>query len=151
MKLPGAHGLSLPARVAVGGRELCEQLDGDEGCANETMNVSKNEKDGYKPRRQYDDNFKRHAVDLTLQGDRTIRQVADELGLKENLLWHWRRKYVARPGVHTGAPQSLEEATKEIERLRSEVVRLQERENVLKKSLGILSETPGSGMPRSKQ
>jgi hypothetical protein len=28
---------------------------------------------------------------------------------------------------------------------------MQERENMLKKSLGILSETPESGMPRSKR
>ena len=114
------------------------------------MNAPKNEKGGYKPRRQYDENFKKHAVDLSLEGNRTLRQVADELGINEGILHHWRRKYAARPGAQTGAPQNLEDATKEIERLRSELVRMQERENVLKKSLGILSETPGSGMPRSK-
>lgn len=114
------------------------------------MNAPKNEKRGYKPHGQYDENFKRHAVDLTLQGERTTRQVAVELGIKETLLYEWRRKYAPRVGAHTGTSQNLEEATKEIERLRSELVRMQERENVLKKSLGILSETPGSGMPRSK-
>jgi transposase len=108
------------------------------------------EKGGYKPRRHYDENFKRHAVDLTLKGDRSVRQVADELGVNETMLYDWRRKYAPRPGAHTGTPENLENATKEIERLRSELVRMQERENVLKKSLGILSETPGSGMPRSK-
>jgi transposase len=115
------------------------------------MNAPKNDKGGYKPRRQYDENFKRHAVDLTLQGDRTLRQVADELGVNEGMLYDWRRKYAPRPGAHTGTPRNLEDATKEIERLRSELVRMQERENVLKKSLGILSETPESGMPRSKR
>lgn len=110
-----------------------------------------NEKGSYKPRRQYDENFKRHAVDLTLQGSRSVRQVADELGVNETMLYDWRRKYAPRPGVSTGAPQNLDQATKEIERLRSELVRMQERENVLKKSLGILSETPESDMPRSKR
>lgn len=114
------------------------------------MHASKNEKDGYKPRRQYDENFKRHAVDLSLQGTRSLRQVAEELGVNEGMLYEWRRKYAPRPGAPSGTPPSLEAATKEIERLRSELVRMQERENVLKKSLGILSETPGSGMPRSK-
>ena len=33
------------------------------------MNAQDNAKGGYKPRRQYDENFKRHAVDLTLQGN----------------------------------------------------------------------------------
>src|SRR5215213_9907683 len=114
------------------------------------MNAPKNDRGDYKPRRQYDENFKRHAVDLTLQGGRSTRQVADELGINETQIYEWRRKYAPRPGVHTGTPQTLEAATKEIERLHSELVRMQERENVLKKSLGILSEPPGSGMPRSK-
>ena len=109
-----------------------------------------NEKGGYKPRRQYDENFKRHAVDLTLQGSRSVRQVADELGVNETMLYDWRRKYASRPGASIGAPQNLEDATKEIERLRTELVRMQECENVLKKSLGILSETPESGMPTSQ-
>lgn len=104
---------------------------------------------GTKPRRQYDETYKRHAVELTLQGRRSIGEVARELGVAESILYDWRRRYAPRPGAPTGAPQSLEEATREIARLRGEVVRLQEREIVLKKSLGILSETPGSGMPRS--
>lgn len=104
-----------------------------------------------KPRRHYDENYKRHAVELTLQGQRSVGEVARELGVAESMLYDWRRKYASRPGVQTGAPQSLEEATQEIARLRGELVRMQERETVLKKSLGILSETPGSGMPKSKR
>ena len=105
---------------------------------------------GGKPRRQYDENYKRHAVELTLQG-RTVGAVARELGVPESILYEWRRKYAPQPGVQTGAPQSLEEATQEIARLRGELVRMQERETVLKKSLGILSETPESGMPKLKR
>ena len=108
-----------------------------------------NDKGGYKPRRRYDEDFKRHAVELTLQGTRSMRQVADELGIHESMLHEWRRKFAPRPGAYTGTPQNLDEATKEIARLRGELVRMQEREVVLKKSLGILSETPERGMPRS--
>ena len=53
-----------------------------------------------------------------------------------------------------GAPRivvDLREAGKEIGRLRAEVIRMREREVVLKKSLGILSETPESGMPRLRR
>jgi hypothetical protein len=49
----------------------------------------------------------------------------------------------------SGYPRSSEEKDEEIRRLRAEVGRLRERETILKKSLGILSETPGSGMPES--
>ena len=106
---------------------------------------------GGKPRRHYDENYKRHAVELTLRGDRSATAVAAELGVNLSMLYDWRRKYAPRPGVATGAPQSLEEATQEIGRLRGELVRMQERETILKKSLGILSETPESGMPKSKR
>lgn len=105
---------------------------------------------GDTPRRQYDEQFRRRAVDLTLQGTRSVRQVAEELGMSASKLYDWRRKYAPRPGGDTGAPRNLEEAAAEIARLRADLVRMQERENVLKKSLGILSETPGSGLPRSR-
>jgi hypothetical protein len=50
-----------------------------------------------------------------------------------------------------GRARTLEEAEAEVGRLRAEVIRLRERELVLKKSLGILSEAPGSGLPGSKR
>jgi transposase-like protein len=109
----------------------------------------KTENEEQKPRRQFDETYKRHAVELTLRGDRTLAAIARELGVSEGMLYEWRRKLVARPGVDVGAPKTLEEANQEIARLRGELVRMQEREGVLKKSLGILSETPGSGMPKS--
>jgi transposase len=105
---------------------------------------------GGKPHRHYDENYKRHAVELTLQAGRTIRSVARELGVNESMVYNWRLKYAPPPGGPTGAPQSLEEAAGEIARLRGELVRMQEREMILKKSLGILSETPRSGLPKSK-
>jgi len=106
---------------------------------------------GAAPRRKYDETFKRHAVDLTLHGDRTVKTVAKELGIPDWALYEWRKLYAPLPGDSEVAPQTLEQAQKEIGRLRAEVMRMRERENVLKKSLGILSETPESGMPRSRR
>jgi hypothetical protein len=42
----------------------------------------------------------------------------------------------------------MEEKDAEIRRLRAELVRMREREIVLKKLLGVLSETPDSGIAR---
>ena len=89
-------------------------------------------------------------MELTLQGDRTVKTVAKELGLPAWQLYEWRKLYAPRPGDGGPSPQNFEDAVKENERLRAEVIRMRERESVLKKSLGILSETPGSGMPKSK-
>jgi transposase-like protein len=105
---------------------------------------------GIKRRRQYDENYQRHAVELTVRGDRSVTAVARELGINASMLYEWRQKYAPRPGLNAEEPRSLEEATQEIARLRGELVRMQEREMILKKSLGILSEAPGSGMPKSR-
>lgn len=112
---------------------------------------AKNEPRAPRVRRTYDEDFKRHAVELTLQSGRSVRAVAAELGINMNMLYDWRYQYAPPPQADNGSPRTLEEKDAEIRRLRAELVRMQEREIVLKKSLGILSETPGSGMPKSKR
>ena len=101
--------------------------------------------------RKFDETYKRQAVDLTLRGDRKVKDIARDLGISEWTLYRWRCDYAPQPGktVMAAGPRTLSEAEAEIQRLRAENVRLREREIVLKKSLGILSETPESGMPGS--
>jgi transposase-like protein len=106
---------------------------------------------GAAPRHRFDETYKRNAVELTLHGDRSTKTVAKELGIPAWALYEWRRLYAPRPGAGGPTPQTLEAALQENGRLRAEVVRMREREIVLKKSLGILSEPPESGMPRSKR
>ena len=115
--------------------------------------MKQKERNGYgaTPRRKFDETYKRHAVELTLHGDRTVKIIAKELGIPAWALYEWRKLYAPRPGDGGPAPQSLEEAEKEIGRLRAELIRMREREIVLKKSVGILSETSESGMPRLKR
>lgn len=115
------------------------------------MNQTDRKGSGATPRRKFDETYKRHAVELTLQGDRTTKAVAKELGLPAWQLYEWRKLYAPRSGEGRPATQTMEEAVKENERLRAELIRMREREIVLKKSLGILSETPESGMPRSRR
>ena len=115
------------------------------------MNKSEQNGSGATPRRKFDETYKRHAVELTLHGDRTVKTVAKELGLPAWQLYDWRKLYAPRPGGGGPAPQTLEEAVKENERLRSELIRMREREEALKKSLGILSEAPERGMPRLRR
>ena len=97
--------------------------------------------------RVQDETYKRHAVELSLRGDRTIKQVAEELVVSTWVLYRWRKVYGPAVKGLGAAPQTMEEKDAEIRRLRAELVRMREREIVLKKSLGILSETPESGMP----
>ena len=117
------------------------------------MNKADGTGSGATPRRNYDENYKRHAVELTLRGSgRSVKAIAAELGIPAWALYEWRKHYVPKPGGGVKPmPRSLEEAEQTITEMRAEIVRLQEREIVLKKSLGILSEPPASGMPRSRR
>ena len=96
------------------------------------MNQTDRKGSGATPRRKFDETYKRHAVELTLHGDRTVKTVAKELGLPAWQLYEWRKLYAPRPGDGGPTPQTLEEAVKENERLRAEVIRMRERESVLK-------------------
>lgn len=116
---------------------------------NQRMKPTAEKTTGAKSRRKFDETYKRHAVELTLHGERTVKTVAAELGLPAWQLYKWRQLYAPRPGGPGGPTQA--EAAAEIAQLRAELLRMRERESVLKKSLGILSEPPGSGMPGSKR
>lgn len=92
-----------------------------------------------KTRRKYDNQFKRHALSLWLEGDRSARAVAEELGIRENLLHAWKKKF--------GAPQkplSQVDMEAELAALRRQNAQLRQQRDVLKKTLGILSESPGN-------
>ena len=119
------------------------------GASKDTMNKPNENQAGRRERRHFDETYKRHAVELTLRADRSVRAIAEELGVTDSMLYEWRRIYAPKPSASGPAPSSLEDAQEEIARLRAEVVRLRERETILKKSLGILSEPPASGMPGS--
>jgi transposase-like protein len=108
---------------------------------------------GAATRRKFDEPYKRHAVELTMRVDRTVKSVAEEIGVNVERLYNWRHLFGPRPsGASAGSvPRTREEAEEEVRQLRAELVRMREREIVLKKSLGILSEAPESGMPRLKR
>lgn len=116
-----------------------------------SMNQTNRNGSGATPRRKFDETYKRHAVELTLHGDRTVKTIAKELGLPAWQLYEWRKLYAPRPGDGGPAPLTLETALQENGRLRAELIRMREREEALKKSLGILSETPERGMPRLRR
>jgi transposase-like protein len=81
-----------------------------------------------------------------------VKELAEELGISAGRLYNWRQVYGPQPSglEDKSKPRTLEAAEEENRKLRAELIRMREREIVLKKSLGILSETPESGMPRSR-
>ena len=95
-----------------------------------------------KKRRQYTKEFKIEAVRLIIEEGRPISEVARELGIGENLLHRWKKKYEEGkidpfPGQGRLSPED-----EELRRLRRENERLRMEHEILKKAVAIFSEEP---------
>jgi len=94
-------------------------------------------------RRRYTREFKEEAVRLSERGDRTVRQVAKDLGLSEKILHRWRSEMRAsqQRGVRF-APGHGRARDEELERLRRENQQLRLEREILKKAMGFLAPRP---------
>ena len=101
----------------------------------------------------YTEEYKQEALKLWRASGRSAAKVAAELGIRPPLLYRWarlEREPVASQSEHK-PKRSIEALEAEIRRLRAENAKLLEQREVLKKSLGILSEVPPRGMPESNR
>ena len=96
-------------------------------------NGSKTRKSSKKPRRQFDKEFKREAVQMMLDGH-TASSVSTNLGINNtNLLYRWKSEILLDGGQ---AAVTLDSRVRELE----EQLRRAERErDILKKALAIFS------------
>jgi transposase-like protein len=90
-------------------------------------------------RRHYDEEFKRNAVKLLEQGERSAVQLSQELGVSDCSLGKWKRQYGRQGHV---ALNGLEAAQSRIEELEREVAAVSRQRDILKKALAILGQEP---------
>ncbi len=101
----------------------------------------------------YSEEYKREALQLWRASGRSAAKVAAELGIRAPLLYRWAQ-LEREPNAsksESNSSRSIPELEAEIRRLRAENAKLLEQREVLKKSLGILSEVPPRGMPESNK
>ena len=92
-------------------------------------------------RRSYDAEFKKNAVLLTEDPDRTVLDVADSLGISKDMLYRWRRELsaqgkVAFPGRGN---EALTDEQREFKELQKRLRDAEMERDILKKALGIFS------------
>ena len=104
-------------------------------------------------RASYTKEYKQEALELWRASGRSAAKVGAQLGIRPPLLYRWARteRVPDTPGAGPKPRRSVEELEAEIERLRTENAKLLEQREVLKKSLGILSEVSHRGMPGSNR
>lgn len=100
-----------------------------------------------KQRRKYDQQFKDDAVRLLINGDSTLKEVAENLGVDRSCLARWRDQHF-KMGRGNGenqmkAGQNGLELEKENRRLRKELAEAVQHREILKKAVGIFSRDPG--------
>ncbi len=106
-------------------------------------------------RGSYTEEYKQEALELWRASGRSAAKVATELGIRPPLLYRWARleRLDGEDAAKAGAKpsRSLEALEAENRRLRTENAKLLEQREVLKKSLGILSELPQSATAGSQR
>jgi transposase len=86
-----------------------------------------------KQRRKFTEEFKRDAVRMMRgRGSRTVEEVADDLGIVQNLLHRWAQKFDKDAVAKRNAEG--ETLDQEVRRLRKEVEQLRVEKAILKKA-----------------
>jgi transposase len=89
--------------------------------------------------RKYDRDFRISAVKLVIEEGRRVREVADNLGIHENLLRKWREKYLLDPSNAFPGKGHMKPADEELYKLRKELANVTMERDILKKAMGVMS------------
>jgi transposase-like protein len=97
-----------------------------------------------KTRRKFDETFKREAVQNWLSSGKSAEVIAQELGLLANRLYAWKKRFApadAGGRATAGAkPRTVADLQSQLDAALRENRHLREQRDILKKTLGILSE-----------
>ena len=112
--------------------------------------IKANNQNTVKTRQKYDQTFKREAVNNWLTSGKSAREVAVELGILPNRLYAWQQRFAPADAggkaVAGAKPRSAAELQTQLDAARREIRHLTEQRDILKKTLGILSEPSPNAM-----
>jgi transposase len=98
-----------------------------------------------KKRTVYDREFKLKAVELSLEREESAKEVAQELGIPEKLLYKWRAQFSKekKKSFPGHGKQLLSEEEKRIEELEKQLRETKLERDILKKAVSIFSKNDG--------
>ena len=89
--------------------------------------------------RIYTRDFKLEAVRLSESSEKTVAQIARDLGIPERVLYRWRRELREQPEQAFPGKGHQSELEEENRRLRRELEQLKQEREILKKAVAIFS------------
>jgi transposase len=96
--------------------------------------------------RNYDKDFKINAVNLYKSSGRSLKTIAEELGLSTSTLSHWVRVYKQEGDKSFPGKGKVKSSEEEIRDLRRELLHVRQERDILKKAVAIFSEPRGKGI-----
>ncbi len=96
--------------------------------------------------RTYDKEFKINAVNLYKSSGRSLKTIADELGLAMSTLSHWVQDYKKEGTQSFPGKGQVKSSEEELRALRKELIHVRQERDILKKALAIFSGPQGKGI-----
>ncbi len=94
-----------------------------------------------KTRRTYDRQFKIDAVKLLNNSDKTVTEMANNLGIKRDILSRWNKEFADESKkAFTGQGNPRDE---ELAQMKKEIANLRMERDILKKAMAIFSQPEG--------
>lgn len=84
--------------------------------------------------KRYPEDFKRSAVEMALQEEQSILQVARDLNIHPKTLYGWVNRYKKENGLANEEKKETDDLQTELKRLRKENARLKMEREILKKA-----------------
>lgn len=89
---------------------------------------------------RYEEAFKIETVKYINENHKSVAQVAREVGVNENTLYSWLKKYGQKPEIK--AVKSFSSESAELRALQKEIRDLQEENEILKKAMHYFAKSP---------
>lgn len=91
-------------------------------------------------RRRYSAEFRREAAKMIIIEGAPVREVSEQLGVPEGVLYNWKAKHVKELGANTvEGDQSPRAMVEELAELRKELAKAKRMNEILKKTVGFFS------------
>lgn len=91
-------------------------------------------------RQRYSKQFRTDAVEQVLRSNKTVVEIAGDLGIRAELLYRWKSEYQAKQGSPSpGNGHFKDSETERLRKLERELQSVKEERDILKKALAVFS------------